>query len=811
MNLLRGAVALLTIVLAISYPTFAGKGAPSVCPGVSELADAIPKIDERGAFRGSPNYDLNESVLKLAKCYSQTSDRGAAKFVARALLRYAEVIASWPLIDQEGHPQRKIDFTAWDLGGLWGGDWVYLDLRRSANLARAFEMVSGDASIDGLSRELGMDVRTIIREKLLRYLVDYNLRFGRGKALGTNTQEAAFPFSNMDPYRLKELIVFGRVVDPGYTHVAVKVLRQFLTVGFFRDGFWHEGSISYHLQVVNGLKDIITALRGYTDPPDYNHTSYTTVFGDVYAGVPGRFDNLVPLGNLAPLFETIQSADEFFTLPDGRMVAKNDTHHTERGSPTQSPRSSTCLLGLRHCVLVQGEGPNRTLAYIGLGGTNGHEHYDALHVDLWALGRTLLSDGTYKGWSPREWNMSTAAHNTVVIDGMDQNGRFEDRVPLTRNDLIPGLGQHLWQGYGHGDSNNQGDLLGADLSGGPVQFVTADATRAYDSRIGVRRYQRTLVLVKGEKDSSYIIDVFRVIGGGHHDWMLHGDLFSHYIVQTTLKEQPDSGMIGRFLAVERTGKPAQDWGTEFVYADNKKLRTHHISTGPATLAIARGPAQVREGDAPYLVVRQAGPSSVFVNVHVPDTGKPLIKQVQSVSPSGQTEGEVRLLIKHESGRIDDTTLRLAPNDGGESPHLSHVAMGPRGIVLWRYSGDILTPTAHWRQGRIELTTGSNGDKNGFLISDWRAHCSIAPSLLHIRLPNNVVESYRIRRVEWVGRANAFVEIEGRPGVEISQASNGEAFVKQLFYPSRGLSGAIAYRTTTNDLQLGVSGALFQCE
>src|SRR5262245_1716518 len=223
MNSLGGAIALLTTVLAISYPTFAGKGAfePSVCPGVNEIAEAIPKIDESGAFPGSPNYDLNERVLKLAKCYSQTGDRAAAKVVARALLRYADVIVSWPLIDREGRPQRKIDFTAWDLGGLWGGDWVYLDLRRSANLARAFEMISGDESIDRLSREFGIDVRTSIREKLLRYLVDYNLRFGRGKVLGTNTQEAAFPFSNMDPYRLQELIVFGRVVDPGYIHVAV--------------------------------------------------------------------------------------------------------------------------------------------------------------------------------------------------------------------------------------------------------------------------------------------------------------------------------------------------------------------------------------------------------------------------------------------------------------------------------------------------------------------------------------------------------------------------------------------------------------
>jgi hypothetical protein len=105
---------------------------------------------------------------------------------------------------------------------------------------------------------------------------------------------------------------------------------------------------------------------------------------------------------------------------------------------------------------------------------------------------------------------------------------------------------------------------------------------------------------------------------------------------------------------------------------------------------------------------------------------------------------------------------------------------------------------------------SDGGNDGFRISDWPESCGSAPSMLHFRLPNDVVESYRIRRIDRDGSC-AFVEIEGRAGLQISQASDGQGVVKQLFYPSRGLSGGIAYRTTTNELRLGTDGGRSQCE
>lgn len=58
-------------------------------------------------------------------------------------------------------------------------------------------------------------------------------------------------------------------------------------------------------------------------------------------------------------------------------------------------------------------------------GDGGHHHYDLLSIDAYAEGRALVVDPgryTYAEDTPnlRHWFKGTAAHNTVVVDGLDQ-------------------------------------------------------------------------------------------------------------------------------------------------------------------------------------------------------------------------------------------------------------------------------------------------------------------------------------------------------------------------------------------------------
>lgn len=770
----------------------------SSCPEALELLSLSNKIDGNGAFRGSINFTMNERVLELAGCFARTGDQIAAEAVARILMRYADVVRRWPLLDENGSTQTVSDFTYWRLGGFWGGDWIYDDLSKSANLAHAFNLIADSPVLDQISQQLSVDVRATIREKLLRYLVDFNLRFGRGALVGSNIREATFPFSNMDPSRLKSLIVFGKAVDPSYIHIAVRFLRLYPTVGFFRDGFWHEGTFSYHKQVVEALDEVIAELKGYSDPTGYSHLTYTTLFGDLYRGEPGRFDKLDPEGPAAAAFARMRRVAGALRFPNGRMLVRNDSHYAESGRGLVSPNQSRCLFGLRHCVLVSGKAGWVTIVHLSLGGTEGHEHLSALNLELWSLDRLLLGGGAYKGYSSREWNASTAAHNTVVINSRNQDSRWDDREPLTALDLIPDVGNYLWQGYGEGDSENSGDLLAADLSGSPVQYVATDATRAYNAQTGATEYGRTLLLMGEPKDRVYLLDVFKVTGGDLHEWMLHGDLAEDAEVQTSLQELPANAKLGSYLRVARSAKTSGLWTSDIIYKDGTRLHTFHLGASSSEVAIARGPAQMRRGEANYIRVARTGPSNVFVALHVPQ-GVGTMSTVKNIELLSQSKSELRLQILLANGRVDNVTLR-EPTAG--LARLTHIATVPDGRCQWRFEGDIATRTREWRGRVVGVERKDHGDKtDGIRVSDWPASMPAPmPALLHIQPDGkHAVLSFGIRTITPQADGGAFIEVDGDPGFEI-HGEGENSILKLLYYPSRGFQGPARYRTTTNDFR-----------
>jgi Heparinase II/III-like protein len=775
------------------------------CTRVHEVRQNVAALDRSGARPGTVNLSLNPELLKLAKCYARSGDREAADVVVEGLLKYAEVVRSWPVLDRDGKPQSRVDQTYWDLRGFWGGQWVFTDLRPSGDLARSFELIAGSGALANSDRKHGHDSATIIKEQLLRYLVDFNLKFGRGGRVGSLPEVAVFPFHNMDPARLEELVVFGRTVDPAYIHIATRFLRAFPTVGFFRDGFWHEGSISYHRQVIEALDSVIAALQGYSDPAGYDHKGYVTIFGDRYDGVLGRFDNLDPLGDRRNIYARARAAEHPFTFPDQRMLAKNDTHATDRGSAAHAPQRSKCLLGLRHCILVQGVGAARNILHLDFGGTDGHEHLDALHFDYWAGGRLMVSDGNYLGTSPRAFNMSTAAHNTVVVNGTDQNNRFANRRALTPADAVAGLGFSLWQGYGQGDTNNQGDLQAAGLTNGKVVYVRADAARAYAGATTIERYERSLALIKGDGLESYVLDVFRIAGGHTHEWMLHGDLANTYELVTKSEENKPVTSRGPFNIVRSATLREGTWISDFDFGKGQLLRSHHVQMAKGELNVARAPAQVRPGDAPYLMVRQAGRHGLFVKIHAAEGARPVVRSVRAIAPARTPDAPVRLRVTLASGRVDLLTLRAGwqAKEAESGSLLVQEARTSSGRCLWKYEGDVETPTRSWRTVSIlGVSRRAAGDAaNGFRLAFRPEDFPIAPEILHVRLPNSVVESFVVARVIPSTGGEMFVETEDDPGLTIEPDTPSGAQhswrVKQIFYPSAGLAGSVSIRTTTN--------------
>jgi hypothetical protein len=96
---------------------------------------------------------------------------------------------------------------------------------------------------------------------------------------------------------------------------------------------------------------------------------------------------------------------------------------------TPPARASAAFPDGGHYVLRSDWTPQADLAFtrcgsFGLGGEGfcAHSHCDLLGLELWLRGRQLLADpGTYTYRGPRrDWFRSTEAHNTLMVDGVEQ-------------------------------------------------------------------------------------------------------------------------------------------------------------------------------------------------------------------------------------------------------------------------------------------------------------------------------------------------------------------------------------------------------
>jgi uncharacterized heparinase superfamily protein len=117
------------------------------------------------------------------------------------------------------------------------------------------------------------------------------------------------------------------------------------------------------------------------------------------------------------------------TRPDGTLPALSDADTGDYsalldGHPPE--RNASFCIGGYH---VQRSGWDRDAHFLifdcGPLGDGGHGHYDALSLEAHAYGRPLVLDpgrGSYSEAPPnrRRWFRSTAAHNTVTVDGLDQ-------------------------------------------------------------------------------------------------------------------------------------------------------------------------------------------------------------------------------------------------------------------------------------------------------------------------------------------------------------------------------------------------------
>ncbi len=301
----------------------------------------------------------------------------------------------------------------------------------------------------------------------------------------------------------------------------------------------------------------------------------------------------------------------------------------------------------RIAVLRTGEGDSRRAAWIDYDAHGGHGHADGMNLGLFAKGLDLMPEYGYPpvqfgGWgSPRaRWYTMTAAHNTVVVDGQNQ-------VRTTGECTLWAIG----------------DRFRAIRTSGPAMYKD------------VKQYERTVAFVDISEEDSYLLDIFRVVGGKDHARFMTG--YFGAVTSTGLDLRPgDDFGHDTFMRNFRTDpSPKQGWTADWLVEDrygylpegrNVHLRLTEL-TSNASASICEGWIvaglfdSVQEAWVPRVLVRRqsqdAPLASTFVSLIAPYEQKTSIVRVRRLplhTKTGEILGDshVAVEVTLQDGRCD---------------------------------------------------------------------------------------------------------------------------------------------------------------
>lgn len=673
----------------------------------------------------------------LSQLWTLTRDSVYGDRAATILGRFAQVFPDYAV--RYDYPSARVKFfpadQKWPYEGITayrGAKWYwwgYGDI--PADMAKAYANLQNGYDWKRMDNIIGVETDKRIENDLL--LKGYEF-----------TSANPETYTNMSPGTYRDMVSVGRILNkPELVHDGVNRFREFLKLGFFADGWWKEGTASYHDQTVGSLRGVALAAQNYTDPPDWK--------GE-------RFENL-DLNKDMPFFKKALSVTEEAVLPNGRKIPINDTWAYRNGTPRPTNKTVSRLWqSLGNAALGVGEGKNQTMLNVNWSGNYGHSHYDNGSIILFAQGGELLSDIGYTHGKYRGWTIHTASHNTVVIDQKPQDAGTVAK-PVT------------------------GKLLFYDDTNPHVKAIDVDASPAYS---GAETYRRRLLLVHAGPGRDYVIDRFDVSGGKTHDWFLHGmcdedgtlsvsipldkkinSLVPEWGGNAKPKNQYDADLEGKkihaysYMKDILTGDAKGVWTATWKY-QNSGLRTHNFPQPEAQVFRFKTPTvrRAEEDDNKLdkfmgngIMQRHTGGSSSFVAVHEPFQANPWISSVSS-------EGE-SFIIKYEiEGRVIEDHITLSGNS-------INVISG----AGWEYSsGKSLS-------GNILSYTRNNGVPKLQVDQEFK-------NIKYVRLDihGGGTGYYRVKSI-----SGKWLELEEDPGFTLEQGK-----LKYFTFPHDEFAGPLRY-------------------
>ncbi len=681
---------------------------------------------------------IQQQAQQLAQIWSVSKDNTYGDRAALIAGRFAQLFPDYAIRYDYPSAAKKF-FPAnqkWPYEGLvpyrgakWNW-WAYGDI--PSQMANVYDILKNGYDWSRMNKLIGENTDQRIVKDLLVMGYDFT---------------AANPeiYTNMSPGMYRDMVRLGRILNrPDMVHDGVSRFNEFLKLGFYADGWWKEGTASYHDQTIGGLRSVAQAAEGYSDPAERK---------------TDRFDNL-DLTKSMPFFKGALKVTQQAILPNGRKIPLNDTWADRSSRPETSGLSVSKLwASYGNAAFGAGTKENQFMLNMNWSGNYGHHHLDNASIILFAAGQELLSDIGYTHSKYRGWTLHTASHNTVVIDQKVQDTGTKENPATGRLKFYDDRNPH-------------------------VKVMDLDASPAYKS---ANQYRRRLIYVHVAEGKDYVIDQFDVQGGSTHDWFLHGlceeegQFESSIPVNNSVaslvpswggtakpKNQYEADNEGKrihaygYLRDIKSAEAGNYWTATWKYS-NSGLRTHNFSEKGTTLYTFRAPSVrlANENDNKLddfmrlgYMQRHEGGKSSFIAVHEPFKDEPWIKSIEAKADS------YIITYEHEGKSIQD---RVKVN--GDKIELVSSAG-------WKYhSGDEI-------KGFVTNLVSNNDQwvlKSNRTVPD--------ASFVRLDFPNGDTQFCRVSKVN-----GDLIELEEDPGLRMESAEK----MRLITFPHTEYNGRLNF-------------------
>jgi hypothetical protein len=576
--------------------------------------------DER-IYLSAKRDDAARTFLSKAALYAATrfheqpvesKDASLARFVASILIGFAKAYPAYAMhFDQPGKPKlvERADLPGPYRPHYQTAKWEHLgSLEVPLNLVIAYALVRDESAFDEAARALGVDdARRLIERDL--FLASANLQRRQPESL-----------DEQDLYAYRGLLAVARLLGNRslLNETEVKIER-FTHRGFYHDGLWYRTDAASQARVLNLIDGWIGRLL-LAEARD-------------------------PTEGAAPMLHLVRSASSSL-LSDSKFAEIQRAAWPAATIPSPPPRPM--LLGgsgLARMTVGQGD-DSLDVELRGFGGIASTRL--ALRVKVG--GNPVLTD--LDDDPPRQdgWNLTTASHNAVTIDGLNQRESITRyHAPAAGSDIVFHAADH------------------------DFQVASFDDKHAYEQ--SAERYRHTVIVSSGAK-TRYAVSVFEVKGGLEHDQIFHGPVNEN---NDTWKSLVSTRRVAESLAppqVRFLPTSIADDGRWFVQAMGWFSRIERGELDrPATFRLER-----KHGPGVVLHLLESVPMSVYTAVS-PGTVDPSSKPAADSTRPG-------LILRRRSP--DGSSLRtifttlIEPKASGIEPlrRVGSVPSGPDVVVLW---------------------------------------------------------------------------------------------------------------------------------